>query len=74
MEYNSIFAPLLIICLSLLGGIIIGGIVTFYMMSKDQKDTLEELDKFRKLYFEKVKEWKDKYVDDDPCDRFKNNN
>jgi len=70
MEYNSILA----ILLSLSIGIILGGTVIFYIIAKDQKGILEELDKFRGLYFEKVREWEDKYVDDNPCDRFKNNN
>jgi len=70
MEYNSILA----ILLSLSIGIILGGTVIFYIIAKDQKGILEELDKFRGLYFKKVREWEDKYVDDNPCDRFKNNN
>ena len=32
-----------------------------------------ELNKFKKLYFQEVNRWKNKYIDDDPCDRFTDN-
>jgi|TARA_Y100000310_G_scaffold280545_1_gene300351 uncharacterized protein YneF (UPF0154 family) len=74
MEYTNIFEPLLIICLTLCLGILIGCAVTLWVSAKDLEATNKKLDKFRGLYFEKVREWEDKYVDDNPCGRFKNNN
>jgi hypothetical protein len=65
MEYNSLFEPLLCICLSMCLGFLIGTIVVLIKMSKEQKDIGEELDKFRALYFEEVDKWKNKYTNDD---------
>jgi len=55
MEYTSLFNPLLIIFISLLAGMLIGGLVMIYKGSQELKATQEELDKFRELYFEEVK-------------------
>ena len=55
MEYTSLFNPLLIIFISLLAGMLIGGIGMIYKGSQELKATQEELDKFRELYFEEVR-------------------
>ena len=44
MEYTNIFEPLLIIFLSLLAGLLIGSIGTFYVMIKEHKAMQEEID------------------------------
>ena len=56
---------LLIIFISFLGGILIGGIFTILLLKDNMIELEEELDKFRKLYFNEVDKWKSKYDDDD---------
>lgn len=73
MEYTNIFTPILCIGLSILLGLLIGSIATFYITIKENKKLQDELDKFRKLYFHEIDKWKNKYTDNDPCDRFHNN-
>ena len=63
MEYTTIFEPLLIICLTLCLGILIGVISMLWVSAKELKATNEELDKFRKLYTEEMEKYK--YEDDD---------
>ena len=55
MEYTTIFEPLLIICLTLCLGILIGAITMLWIGAKELKATNEELDKFREMYFEEVR-------------------
>tara|TARA_R100000656_G_C3906305_1_gene119904 strand:- start:228 stop:383 length:156 start_codon:yes stop_codon:yes gene_type:complete len=45
-------------------GILIGCVVTLLKVSEEQKAVSEELDKFRKLYFEQIDKWKNKYTND----------
>jgi|10_taG_2_1085330.scaffolds.fasta_scaffold400395_1 uncharacterized membrane protein (DUF106 family) len=66
MEYTTIFEPLLIICLTLCLGILIGVISMLWVGAKELKATNEELDKFRKLYTEEMEKYK--YEDDDNDD------
>lgn len=54
MEYTTMFEPLLIICLTLLLGILIGSMVTLIISAKELKATNKELDKFRQLYFDEI--------------------
>ena len=54
MEYTTMFEPLLIICLTLLLGILIGSMVTLIISAKELKVTNKELDKFRQLYFDEI--------------------
>ena len=72
MEYTNIFEPMMLIFLSMLLGVLIGSISAFYLIAKDNREIKNELDKFRELYFHEIEKWKNKYVDDDPCDRFNN--
>jgi uncharacterized membrane protein (DUF106 family) len=55
MEYTSLFEPMIIIFISLLAGIILGSLSMIYIGSRELKETKEELDKFRDLYFEEVR-------------------
>ena len=55
MEYTSMFEPLLLICLTLCLGILIGCISMLWVSAKELKKTNEELEKFRELYFKEVK-------------------
>tara|TARA_R100000963_G_C4642599_1_gene106280 strand:- start:1394 stop:1618 length:225 start_codon:yes stop_codon:yes gene_type:complete len=55
MEYTSLFEPMVIIFISLLAGMLVGGIGMIYVGSRELKRTKEELDKFRELYFEEVR-------------------
>ena len=73
MEYTNIFEPLMLISLSLLVGLLIGSISTLYFIAKDNEIMTNELNKFKKLYFQEVNRWKNKYIDNDPCDRFRDN-
>ena len=54
MEYTTMFEPLLIICLTLLLGILNGSMVTLIISAKELKVTNKELDKFRQLYFDEI--------------------
>jgi len=62
MEYNNLFEPLLCIFLAISLGFLLGSIFTFFKISKDQKEIEKELDKFRRLYFERLDRWKNKYT------------
>ena len=62
MEYTNIFEPLLIICLTLCLGILIGVISMLWVSAKELKATNEELDKFRTMYFAEVKALKELLV------------
>ena len=55
MEYTSLFEPMVIIFISLLAGMVVGGVGMIYVGSRELKRTKEELDKFRELYFEEVR-------------------
>ena len=44
MEYTSMFEPLIIILLSLLGGMLIGCVSTFYLVVKERREMMKELD------------------------------
>jgi len=55
MEYTSMFEPLLLICLTLCLGILIGCISMLWVSAKELKAINEELEKFRELYFEEVR-------------------
>lgn len=55
MEYTTIFEPMLIIGLSLLGGILLGSIGATIIAMKSQKELIEELDAKNNL-LEKLKE------------------
>lgn len=55
MEYTSLFEPMVVIFISLLAGMLVGGIGMIYVGSRELKRTKEELDKFRELYFEEVR-------------------
>tara|TARA_R110002020_G_scaffold109163_1_gene252715 strand:- start:508 stop:708 length:201 start_codon:yes stop_codon:yes gene_type:complete len=52
---------LLMLCVSLVGGIFIG-LLSAILLIKDNSYELEkELDKFRELYFNELDKWKNKY-------------
>lgn len=51
MGYTTMFEPLLLICLTLMLGILIGVISTLWASAKELKAINEELEKFRELYF-----------------------
>ena len=70
MEYTSMFAPLLIICLTLSLGILIGAIATIWVSARELKATQKELDMFRKMYYEQQRLFNDKYIDKNPDERF----
>ena len=63
MEYTSLVEPIFIIFISLLLGMLIGGIGMIYVGSKELKDTQEELDRFRKLVSDWI-DWTDEYEED----------
>lgn len=68
MEYNSLFEPLLCICLSMCLGFLIGTAVALTRMSREQKEMSAEIDKFRGLYFdaiERVDDYEIKYGSND---------
>ena len=44
MEYTSLFEPMVIIFISLLAGMLVGGIGMIYVGSRELKRTKEELD------------------------------
>ena len=58
------FQVLLIIATSLFLGICMGFVGTLLLFQQNIKDVNDELDKFRKLYFNEVDRWKNKYDDD----------
>ena len=53
---------LLIIGVSLMGGVLIGIVCTILLINDNTKQLEKELDKFRELYFSEL----DRYIDDDP--------
>ena len=55
---------LIIIGVSLFGGIIIGLISAILLIKDNNYELNKELDKFRKLYFNEIDKWKDKYTND----------
>ena len=62
---NELILPFVGIAITLTFGIIIGMVITFLLMKKENKTLSEEVDKFRDLYFDELDKWKNKYVDDD---------
>tara|TARA_R100000458_G_scaffold20617_1_gene18412 strand:+ start:83 stop:286 length:204 start_codon:yes stop_codon:yes gene_type:complete len=62
---NELILPLTGIAITLAFGIIIGVIISFLLMKKENKALSEEVDKFRDLYFTEMDKWKNKYNDDD---------
>ena len=50
---------------SFLGAILVGGIVTILIIKDNSNEITKELDKFRKLYFDEVDKFKNKYDQDD---------
>ena len=56
---------LIMIGVSFLGGILVGGIVTILIIKDNSNEITKELDKFRKLYFDEVDKFKNKYDQDD---------
>ena len=62
---NELILPLTGIAITLAFGIIIGVIISFLLMKKENKALSEEVDKFRDLYFTEIDKWKNKYNDDD---------
>ena len=59
----EMFHMLLIIATSLFLGICIGFVGMLLLSQQSMKDVNDELDKFRKLYFNEVDKWKNKYTD-----------
>jgi len=74
MEYNSIFGPLLLICICMLVGFAAGFIVTFRILAKEHKKVFTSKEKYKDLYFKQLNLWKDVYTDKDPSKRFRNIN
>ena len=62
---------LLIIFISFLGGLLIGGIFTILLLKDNMIELEEELDKFRKLYFNEVDKWKSKYDEETAEEKLK---
>ena len=62
---NELILPLTGIAITLAFGIIIGVIISFLLMKKENKALSKEVDKFRDLYFTEMDKWKNKYNDDD---------
>mgnify|MGYP003126221800 CR=1 FL=1 len=56
---------LIIIAVSLFLGILIGFIVTIIFIQKENKSLSQELDTFRKLYFNELDKWNNKYKNND---------
>tara|TARA_R100000664_G_C2726717_1_gene118464 strand:- start:756 stop:959 length:204 start_codon:yes stop_codon:yes gene_type:complete len=61
---NELILPLTGIAITLAFGIIIGVIISFLLMKKENKALSEEVDKFRDLYFNEMDKWKNKYDND----------
>ena len=55
---------LIIIGVSFLVGILIGGIAIILIIKNNASELTKELDKFRKLYFDEVDKFKNKYDQD----------
>ena len=49
----------------LVAGFLIGAILTIMANAKENKALMEEVDKFRDLYFNEIDKWKNKYNNDD---------
>jgi uncharacterized membrane-anchored protein YhcB (DUF1043 family) len=60
MEYTNMFEPLLLVCLTLILGILIGVISMLWVSAKELKETNEELEKFREMYFAQIDKLKNK--------------
>ena len=56
---------LIMVCVSFLGGTLVGGIATILIIKDNSSEITKELDKFRKLYFDEVDKFKNKYDQDD---------
>ena len=56
---------LIIMGVSFLGGTLVGGIATILIIKDNSREVAKELDKFRKLYFDEVDKFKNKYDQDD---------
>mgnify|MGYP005828750699 CR=1 FL=1 len=54
MEYTSMFEPLLLICLTLCLGMLIGCLATAYASAKELGAINKELEKFREMYFAEI--------------------
>jgi len=64
MEYNSLFEPLLCICLSIILGMLIGCISMMWITAKDIAEINEELNAKNKELQVWIGKWKDKYTND----------
>ena len=64
MEYNSLFEPLLCICLSIILGILIGCIATAYASAKELEAINKELNAKNQELKSWVAKWKNKYTND----------
>ena len=69
-NYVTLIEPMGLICISVFIGMVFGGVWMFYSMFTSHKRIETELDKFRDLYFNQLDYWNNKYVDDDPDERF----
>ena len=54
MEYTNMFEPLLLICLTLCLGMLIGCLATAYASAKELGAINKELEKFREMYFAEI--------------------
>ena len=54
-----------IIAFFLVAGFLIGAILTIMANAKENKALMEEVDKFRDLFFNEINKWKNKYNNDD---------
>lgn len=54
MEYTTMFEPLLLICLTLCLGMLIGCLATAYASAKELGAINKELEKFREMYFAEI--------------------
>jgi len=55
---------LIMIGSSFIGGTLLGGIAMILIIKDNSNELTKELDKFRKLYFDEVDKWKNKYDQD----------
>ena len=61
---NELILPFAGIAITLTFGIIIGMVITFLLMKKENKTLSKEVDKFRDLYFSEMDKWRNKHLDD----------
>ena len=54
---------LLMIGVSLMGGVLIGIICTILLINDNTKELEKEVDKFRELYFSELDKFRNKYTD-----------